>query len=91
MVILEMTAEELGIDAIDTVELKEIPQVFLTHARSAVINAYAKVTGMTANEIENHFEGGIDSWIGFGSVACYELEGSTMVGYGYGTIKMAIT
>lgn len=90
-IILELTAQDLGIDSVDSIDFSSIPEVFLANRRSEVIDAYAKVTGMTADDIENKYEGGIDEWIGFGSVTCYELDGSTMVGYGCNSIKMTIT
>ena len=48
--------------------------------RSELVRAYAEASGMTEQEIEHEYEGGIDDWAGFGSVTCYELPCTTMVG-----------
>ena len=70
--------------------IAEIPSVFLKLRRAEVIQAYANMTGMAPHEIEFEFHGGIDNWIGFGSVTCFELGGGTLVGYGYNEIQMIV-
>ena len=47
--------------------------------RGELIRAYAAASGMSEQQIEHDFEGGIDNWIGFGSVTCCELCCNTYV------------
>lgn len=71
------------------IPLGDIPRVLLLIKRDEVINAYCKALGFTPEELAE-FEFGIDDWIGFGSVTCYELGGGTLVGYGYNEIQMSV-
>lgn len=72
------------------VELCDIPNVFLQLKRDEVIEAYMKAKDLTREELEKTFERGINDWIGFGSVTCFELGGGTLVGYGYNEIQMVV-
>ena len=54
-----------------------------------LVSAYSEVTGMSEEEL-NEFEGGINDWIGFGSVTCYELGCLTSVGFMEDTIVISI-
>jgi hypothetical protein len=65
----------------EMVELHDIPRYLLQHKRDEVINAYVKETGMSLQDITTDYEDGIDSWIGFGSVSCFEINADTTVGY----------
>ena len=49
--------------------------------RDELIKAYSDATGMSVDEITNDYEEGIDDWIGFGSVTCFELGCNTYVGF----------
>lgn len=64
-----------------------IPRLMLKYKRKEVIEAYGEITG--ESDVE-HLEGGIDGWIGFGSVTCCELRANTWVSYHDGDACMLI-
>lgn len=47
--------------------------------RQELIAAYALASGMSEQDIEFNYEGGISDWIGFGSVTCFEISCRTHV------------
>lgn len=71
------------------VDLKHVPRLMLQLKRDEVIKAYCDRFNFTAEEILE-FEDGIDDWIGFGSVTCFELGGGTLVGYGFNELQMVV-
>jgi hypothetical protein len=87
--VINVSASDLGVDDVFTIDPMNIPALMLHHRRAEVISAYCQVFGFTPEELAE-YEGGIDEWIGFGSVTCYELGGGTLVGYGYNSIQMTI-
>lgn len=89
MRLFTLSSSEIGVDNIADVSFDDIPRLMLKHRREEVIDAYCSEFGFSREELLE-WEGGIDSWIGFGSVACCELGGGTLVGYGHGEIQMAI-
>jgi hypothetical protein len=80
-----ITADECIAD----VPLDVIPSLMLRIKRDEVIEAYCKAYKFTPEELAE-YEFGIDDWIGFGSVTCYELGGGTLVGYGYNELQMVV-
>ncbi len=96
MVFMTLTESELrdaGVlsenESASDIALHQIPAIMLRVKRQEVIDAYCKQKGFTPEELAE-YEFGIDEWIGFGSVTCFELGGGTMVGFGYNEIQMAI-
>jgi len=87
--VIEISYSELDLEALENVALQDIPALMLKHRRDEVIKAYCEAFGFTPERLAE-YEGGIDEWIGFGSVTCYELGGGTLVGFGFNTIQMAI-
>jgi hypothetical protein len=86
----ELELKGLVKECMTEVELSDMPRVFLELRRNDVIEAYMTARGMTRDEVEKSYEGGIDMWCGFGSVTCFELGGGTLVGYGFNEIQMVI-
>ena len=84
----ELTAVGLGDDC-SLIRLEDIPKVMLKFKRDEVIKAYCDRFGFTVEELAT-YEFGIDDWIGFGSVTCFELGGGTLVGYGYNELQMVV-
>jgi len=88
--ISERELEQSGFgDEAALIKLHQIPRIMLQLRRDEVIEAYCKRYGFTREELST-YEGGIDDWIGFGSVTCFELGGGTLVGYGYNEIQMVV-
>lgn len=87
--VITLSSSEIGVDDIADVSFDDIPHLMLKHRRDEVIDAYCSVFGFSKDELLK-WEGGIDSWIGFGSVTCFELGGGTLVGYGHNEVQMAI-
>jgi hypothetical protein len=56
-----------------------------------LVKAYADATCMSEAEITMTYEGGIKTWIGFGSVTCFELPCTTMVGFSEDDLLVSIT
>ncbi len=71
------------------IPLELIPRTLLKLKRDEVIDAYCKLRNCTPEELDK-YERGIDTWIGFGSVTCFELGGGTLVGYGFNEIQMIV-
>jgi hypothetical protein len=86
--VIEISCSELGIDVTD-IDPMDIPHLMLEHRRAEVIKAYCDAFGFTPEELAE-YEGGIDEWIGYGSVTCYELGGGTFVGFGFDSIQMTV-
>jgi hypothetical protein len=74
---------------IATIELGQIPGIMLLLRRDEVLQSYCNSYGFTIEELSK-YEFGIDEWIGFGSVTCFELGGGTLVGFGYNEIQMIV-
>jgi hypothetical protein len=81
--------EAAGFGDCDLIKLEEIPRFMLLMKREEVLQAYMDAKGFTKEELAT-YEFGIDDWIGFGSVTCFELGGGTLVGYGYNEIQMVV-
>jgi len=77
-------------DSAEWLNANLIPEHILRYKRGEVIKAYAEATGMSEHEIESEYEGGINDWIGFGSVTCYELPCTTLVGYQEDTLVLTL-
>lgn len=91
LTVSERELEQAGLgDQAVLIELQHIPHIMLRLKRDEVIEAYMKAKGLTREELEKTFERGINDWIGFGSVTCFELGGGTLVGYGYNEIQMVV-
>lgn len=84
----ELEAAGFG-DEAALIKLEEIPRLMLLMKREEVLQAYIDAKGFTKEELAT-YEFGIDDWIGFGSVTCFELGGGTLVGYGYNEIQMVV-
>ena len=80
-----ITADECIAD----VPIDVIPRLMLRMKRDEVIEAYCKAFEFTPEKLAE-YEGGIDNWIGFGSVTCWELGGGTLVGYGCNELQMVV-
>ena len=85
----EVLRANTGYEYATEVDLKHVPRLMLQLKRDEVIKAYCDRFNFTAEEILE-FEDGIDDWIGFGSVTCFELGGGTLVGYGFNELQMVV-
>jgi hypothetical protein len=74
---------------IASIDLGQIPSIMLLLRRDEVLQSYCNSYEFTIEELSK-YEGGINDWIGFGSVTCWELGGGTLVGYGCNEIQMIV-
>lgn len=59
--------------ATSTTELDCICKYVLKHHRNEILNAISSISGINSQNLDERYNGGIDSWFGPGSVMLYEL------------------